>query len=263
MFPFGDANLEADGGDRRWYDIQLPFTISCPCSQRLCKVELLRRRQQGTGTFTFNLSMYKATSLDITQMTFSVLGWVNKLLEIQAHRFTLTKQQNAGGDDVLALATEIDVQETDPSVYAWSSSEELTAQGFQGQTSGNGTILGGIPNAYTNDPPYSLSQPSSTEIDLLAVTVTFGNGNVVSYHARQITIAAVTVATWLYAYVIDPDLTGDIPGTSLVAAGDPTTTNVGLGGFVYMGAILALPNGGGTHILPGGWPAPPSFQVGP
>lgn len=263
MFPFGDANLEADGGDRRWYDIQLPFTISCPCSQRLCKVELLRRRQQGTGTFTFNLSMYKATSLDITQMTFSVLGWVNKLLEIQAHRFTLTKQQNAGGDDVLALATEIDVQETDPSVYAWSSSEELTAQGFQGQTSGNGTILGGIPNAYTNDPPYSLSQPSSTEIDLLAVTVTFGNGNVVNYHARQITIAAVTVATWLYAYVIDPDLAGDIPGTSLVAAGDPTTINVGLGGFVYMGAILALPNGGGTHILPGGWPAPPSFQVGP
>jgi hypothetical protein len=207
--------------------------------------------------------MYKTTVLDVVELTFSVLGWVNKLLEIQAHRFTLTKQQNTGGDEVLALATEIDVQETDPSIYAWNPSEELTAQGFQQQSNGQVTQPGGIPNAYTNDPPYSLSQPSSTEIDLLAVTVTFGNGNVVDYHARQITIPAVTVATWLYAYIIDPDLTGDLPGTALVGTADPATTNVGSGGFVYMGAILALPNGAGTHILPGGWPAPPSFQVGP
>lgn len=263
MFPFGDANLEADGGDRRWYDIQLPFTISCPCAQRLCKVELLRRRQQGTGTFIFNLSMYKATVLDVAQMTFPTLGWVNKLLEIQAHRFTLTKQQNSAGEEVLALATEIDVQETDPSVYAWSPSEELTAQGFQQGTSGKSTNPVGVAPTYTNVPPYSLSQPSATEVDMEAVQVTFSDGVVANYHARSLTIPAVTVQTWFYVYVIDPDMLGDIPGTSLVGVADATTTNVGVTGFIYMGAILTLPNGGGTRILPGGWPAPPSFQVGP
>lgn len=262
LYPFGDANLAADGGDRRWLDIQLPFTISCPCAQRLCKVELMRRRQQGTGTFLFNLAMYKTTVMDVVQMTLSILGWTNKLLEISAHRFTLAKE-NQNGTEVVRLGTEIDVQETDPSVYEWSTSEELTAEGFQGNSSGDVSTPGGISTTYTNNPPYSLSQPSSTEIDLQAVTVTFTNGNIANYHARSITITAITAPTWLYVYVIDPDLLGDIAGTSLVANADQATTNVGIGGFVYMGAILALPAGGASRVLPGGWPAPSSFQVGP
>jgi hypothetical protein len=130
MYPLGDANMAADGGDRRWLDIQLPFTVSVATAQRLCKVELMRRRQQGTGTFTYNLAMYKTLALDVIQMTLPILGWTNKLLEIAAHRFTINKQQ-IDGNDVTLLGTEIDVQETDPSVYEWSDSEELTAQGFQ------------------------------------------------------------------------------------------------------------------------------------
>ncbi|HTF65940.1 MAG TPA: hypothetical protein VK638_24950, partial [Edaphobacter sp.] len=261
LYPFGDANLAADGGDRRWFDIQLPFTISCPCAQRLCKIELMRRRQQGTGTFLFNLSMYKTTVLDVVQLTFPLLGWTNKLLEISAHRFTLAKE-NQNGVEVVRLATEIDVQETDPSIYEWSPSEELTAQGFQQSTSGTPSTPGGISSTYQNNPPISLSQPSSTEIDLTAVMVTFGNGNVVNYNARAITITAVTDPTWLYVYVVDPDMLGDIAGTSLTANADPATTNVGVTGFIYMGAILALPDGNATQILAGGWPAPQTFQVG-
>lgn len=264
MYPFGDANLFADGGDRRWLDIQLPFTISCPAAQRLCKVELMRRRQQGTGTFLFNLSMYKTTVLDIVEMTLPVLGWVNKLLEISAHRFTLTKQNDAGENEAIALATEIDVQETDPSVYDWSPSEELTAQGFQQQSSGGVTqSSGSSSNVYQNNPPYSLSQASATEIDLAAVQVTFDNGSVTNYNARALTIPTVSAPTWFYVYITDPDMLGDLPGTSLVGTADQTTGNVGLTGFIYMGAILALPFGGGNRVLPGGWPAPSSFQVGP
>jgi hypothetical protein len=61
LFPFGDANLAADGGDRRWLDIQLPFTISWSMAQRLAKIELMRRRQQGTGTFVYDMALYQAT----------------------------------------------------------------------------------------------------------------------------------------------------------------------------------------------------------
>jgi hypothetical protein len=128
--PEGDANMAADGGERRWFDMQLPFTISPSTAQRLAKIELLRRRQQGTGTFAFNMAIYWATALDVVSFTLPLLGWTNKLLEIEAHRLTINKQQS-GNVDVTALGCEIDVQETDPSVYEWSTAEELTPQGFQ------------------------------------------------------------------------------------------------------------------------------------
>ena len=130
LYDEGDANLAADGGDRRWLDIQLPFTISVSTAQRLCKIELLRRRQQGTGTFIFNMALYQVTVLDVIQMTLPILGWNNKLLEVTAHRFKLDRQQ-IGGAEVTLLGTEIDVQETDCSIYDWDPSEELTAHGFQ------------------------------------------------------------------------------------------------------------------------------------
>ena len=48
---FGDANLAQDGGDRRWLDIQLPFTISAATAQRLAKVELMRTTPTGYRDF--------------------------------------------------------------------------------------------------------------------------------------------------------------------------------------------------------------------
>jgi hypothetical protein len=119
-----DANLAADGGDRRWLDIQLPFTISVSAAQRLGKIELLRRRFQGTGTFLFNLTAYQLTALDVISMNLPFLGWTGKLLEVAAHRFTVTKQGEA-----TLLGTEIDVQETDSSIYDWDVSEELMQAG--------------------------------------------------------------------------------------------------------------------------------------
>ena len=147
LYPDGDANLAADGGDRRWLDIQLPFTISVSAAQRLCKIELMRRRQQGTGTFSFDLALYQATALDVILMTLPFFGWTNKLLEIGAHRFTLNEVTSEGGTAVTLLGTEIDVQETDPSVYDWSTTEELSLQGYQQASmpantgvSGNGAL---------------------------------------------------------------------------------------------------------------------------
>ncbi len=123
-----DYNVAADGGDRRWFDMQFPFTISTATAQRLAKIELLRRRQQGMGTFAFNLAMYQLTALDIVSMTLPYFGWTNKLLEVTAHRFTVQKHDE---QNRIALGTELDLQETDPSVYEWSTTEELSAEGYQ------------------------------------------------------------------------------------------------------------------------------------
>jgi hypothetical protein len=261
--PFNDDNLAADGGERRWLDIQLPFTISVATAQRLCKIELMRRRQQGTGTFSYNMAMYKATALDVVTMTLPLLGWVNKYLEIAAHRFTINKMQ-VDGNEVTLLGTEIDVQETDSSIYDWSTSEELTAQGFQqptipGSIDGGGSTL--INNStYINTPAISLSQPDATHIALAAVSVAFPSGTV-NYEARSISISDPGgIPTWYYVTIQDPDFLGD-QSPLLAVFAETTTAKVGVAGFTYMGAIQVTHAGGDVEILPGGWPAPQSAQV--
>jgi hypothetical protein len=147
---YQDANLTADGGDRRWLDIQLPFTISASAAQRLCKIELLRRRHQGTGTFRYNMAGYGITTMDVISMTIPYMGWSGKLFEVLAHRFTLDKQSD-GGNEVTLLGTEIDVQETDASVFDWSDTEELTPQGYQQPA---------VPDARQPAPPTGLTLES-------------------------------------------------------------------------------------------------------
>ena len=121
----GDANLAADGGDRRWLELHLPFTISPSMAQRIAKIELLRRRHGGTGTFALTMAGYQFAPLDVFEATVPFLGFTDKLLEVAAARF---RADDRGG--VVLLGTEIDVQETDSSIYAWSTYEELTAQGY-------------------------------------------------------------------------------------------------------------------------------------
>jgi hypothetical protein len=144
-----DAYLAADGGDRRWLELQLPFTISTTTAQRLAKIELLRRRWQGSGTFAFNMAAYQYTPMDVVAFTVPYLGWTGKYLEIASHRFTLNSQ----GDGPPVLGTELDLQETDPSIYDWDPSEELTPQGYQAPH---------FPDTRTVAPPTSPTLTSNT-----------------------------------------------------------------------------------------------------
>lgn len=126
-----DLNLEEDLGARLWKDIQLPFTTSYATAQRIAKIELLRCRYQGTGTIKFNMWGYQLAVLDILLFSFPFFGWTDKILEVQKHRFLLDKSPN-DANGAIALSVEIDVQETDPSIYDWApQSEQLGPQGFQ------------------------------------------------------------------------------------------------------------------------------------
>jgi len=135
----GDINVIADGGKRRWLDIQLPFTTSYTCAQRLAKIELLRRRWQadpthpglqgrGTGTFTCNMSAYQFVPLDIIKANCAFLGWENKELEISAVR--LVPAASSDGK-AMVLSVELDVVEVDSGIYSWSDEEEQSPQGYQ------------------------------------------------------------------------------------------------------------------------------------
>ena len=122
-----DENLTIDQGDRRYLDIQLPFTISPATAQRLAKIELLRRRMQGTGTFSLNMFGYTLAPMDVVEMDLPYFGWTGQLLEIQNVRLKIESSSGSGA----TMGVEIDVQETDPDIYFWSIGEELSPQGYQ------------------------------------------------------------------------------------------------------------------------------------
>lgn len=119
----------ADDGQRLWKDVQLPFTTSVSMAQRLAKIELLRIRWQGRGSLTGLLTMYKSSPLDVVYFSFAPFAWVNKVLEIANCRLVQEKA-SAGAQEVILLGTELDIQETDPSIYEWSVTEELNVQGY-------------------------------------------------------------------------------------------------------------------------------------
>ena len=121
----GDINLATDGGERRWLDVHLPFTISAATAQRLFKIELLRRRWFGTGTFAFTMPAYQIVPLDIVSANLPFLGWSGKLLEAQNTRLNLHKVETG-----VRFSVEIDFKEIDSSIYQWSVEEELTPQGY-------------------------------------------------------------------------------------------------------------------------------------
>lgn len=143
----GDILLAADGGERRWIELHFPFTISAATAQRLAKIELLRRRGRagtatagsppavsagygGSGTFALNLAGLQFAPLDVFQATVNFFGWSGKLLEVAAVR-PKTEEVGEGDRKLMRLGIEIDVQETDSSIYAWSVEEELSAQGYR------------------------------------------------------------------------------------------------------------------------------------
>jgi hypothetical protein len=96
-------------------------------AQRIAKIELLRRRwaNNGSGTFALNMAGYQIAPLDVFGGTVAFLGITNQLLEVPAARLTA-----ADHEGTMLLGVEIDVQLTDSSIYAWSTTEELTSQGY-------------------------------------------------------------------------------------------------------------------------------------
>lgn len=116
-------------------------------------------------------------------------------------------------------------------------------------------------SSYSNSPAIALSQPSATAIDMAAVAVTFGSA-VVNYAARTFTIPTPSAETWYYVTIADATQAGEAGTPTLTATCQTSNALVGVQGNTYIGAILALPGGGATQILAGGWPAPQTFQVG-
>lgn len=125
----GDQNLADDGGDRRWLEIQLPFTISPAAAQRIAKIFLMRARHRRTATLVLNMTAYRIAVLDVIKITWAPLNWSEKLFEVISAR--LRMDPSGGEGSAIPLIVELEIRETDPDEYEWNTSEQLTPQGYK------------------------------------------------------------------------------------------------------------------------------------
>lgn len=111
---------------------QLSFSAVCSVTQaqRLAKIELLRNRFQGSGSFPCQLSLFSAQCCDTVQFTFGKMGWSSKLLEVVGCTSSVEMATVGDGEDEHEVPMErfsLKLAETDPSIYAWDpDQEELT-----------------------------------------------------------------------------------------------------------------------------------------
>jgi len=120
-----DQYLAQDKGVRLYRDINLTCTNNSATAQRIGKIELMRTRFQGRWTVRCFMSAYQVIALDTIQITFAPLTWVNQTFEVLSSKFVIDKSKGAP-----ILAVELDIALTDPSVYDWTPTEQLTPQGY-------------------------------------------------------------------------------------------------------------------------------------
>ncbi|MFD2101870.1 phage tail protein [Tabrizicola soli] len=81
-----EAYLAEDGGERKWRDISLPFTISAATAQRLAKIELERARRQMTVKLAGKLAAWRAGVGETVMLSYARWGFAAKPFEVQGAR---------------------------------------------------------------------------------------------------------------------------------------------------------------------------------
>lgn len=114
-----DAFIAADGRELM-ADIDLPFVTSPTQAQRIAKIALLRTRQGIVAELPCNLRAVPAQPGKNVRISNTKRSWTNKHFEVLEFTFA-TQQADDGG---LGFVTDVIGQETDASIYDWSTDEE-------------------------------------------------------------------------------------------------------------------------------------------
>jgi hypothetical protein len=123
-----DLYLAEDGGIQLPKELGLRGVISIVQAQRLAKIALMQNRFQGSGSFPMTLAAWQMQPGDVMNFTWPALGWSAKILEVASVQFNCEPVKPADGEEnsTPALWVTVGAIETDPSIYEWSETEELT-----------------------------------------------------------------------------------------------------------------------------------------
>jgi hypothetical protein len=110
-----EVYLGEDQGERVYRDINLPFTTSAACAQRLAKIELERTRRQQSVSFAGNLAAWRAATGETVTLTYDLAGFADKPFDVAS--MSLAMQESG------TIAPDLILQETSPLVYDWNATE--------------------------------------------------------------------------------------------------------------------------------------------
>jgi hypothetical protein len=162
-----DQYLSEDNGVELVQTLDFNSVLSITQAQRLAKIALLRNRQQGSGTLTFGPEALILQPGDTFWMNFPQRGWSQKLLEVSRMDFSV--QTNNGAPEI---QVQVSVIETDPSVYVWNSTDELTPYEVEAVPTDPGTYVTAPPTdlVLTSSAATALLQPDGTVVPRIEVT---------------------------------------------------------------------------------------------
>lgn len=141
-----DAFIEEDGAELA-RDLDLAFTNSPSMAQRIGKIALLRSRQGIVTSWPCNLRALPALTGENAEVDSTEFGWSGKPFELI--EFSLKIER--GDDGGLGFVPDLVLQETDSSIYDWSTDEEETKDPAPNTT---------LPHPRTVAPPTSLTLTS-------------------------------------------------------------------------------------------------------
>jgi hypothetical protein len=163
-----DQYLNEDNGIEPVQTLDFSSCLSITQAQRLAKIALLRNRQQGIGTLTMGVEALVLDPNDTFLFTFPQRGWTNKLLEVQ--RMDISVSNDASG--VSQIQVQLTVNETDPSVYVWNSTDELTPYDVEAAPTDPGLYLTAPPTGMglLSSAATAMVQPDGTVVPRIEVT---------------------------------------------------------------------------------------------
>ena len=103
-----------DANERRFLELQLPFTVSAFQARLLARQYLRKTRQQPIVTIACNLSAFKYRVGDTLTLSLNRFGIVNQPFEVLDWRFTPLQSQNGAP----ALGVSLTLRGTAPEIYA-------------------------------------------------------------------------------------------------------------------------------------------------
>jgi hypothetical protein len=107
------SEYQTEDGEAVYLDMTLPFTTNQVRAQRLAKLALLKSRQQRTISVPVNMVGLKIKAGDTIQVSSEKLGLTNALYEVVDYELNQDMSVN-----LVCI-------ETDPSVYDWTTNDEL------------------------------------------------------------------------------------------------------------------------------------------
>lgn len=159
-----------DNGERRYLNLDLPFTDNAARAQRIAKQILYKNRQEISLRAKFKMNAFQFQVGDTVMITNARLGFTQKVFEIVSWKL------NFGVSEV---TVDCELTETNSAVYDWNAEEKDFAQ--------DNTTL---PNPFNVPAPTLVPSEDLQTYNQQSVNVLIGTVSSTSIYARQFEVEA-------------------------------------------------------------------------